>query len=416
MEISTAKTSRIEVVDSLRGFAIMAILLVHNVDHFFFPEFPTHSSHWLSVLDQLTVKFIFTLFSGKTYAIFTMLFGFTFYIQHNNQKKNGNDFGYRFLWRMLLLAVFAVFNAAFFPAGDVLMLFVYVSLVLFICRNWPDKAVLLLIIILLLQPVEWIHFVLSRFNPAYQLPDFGAVSLHQQIIENTKNGSFFDFILLNATLGQKVSLLWALGSGRFLQAAGLFLLGFYIGRKQFFVNTPGNLRFWRRVLIISSLSFILFFIIKKLLLQSDPMTQQTVGIIFDIWYKLALTFVLIASFVLLYEKRFFRKRVSGLRFYGKMSLTNYVSQSIFGALIYFPIGLYLAPYCGRTFSLLIGIAVFSLQMMFSRFWLSKHKQGPLEWIWHKWTWINFSKKAVTNQLSPDRQSVAPQNKTPETLR
>ena len=118
--------------------------------------------------------------------------------------------------------------------------------------------------------------------------------------------------------------------------------------------------------------------------------------------------------MLLYEKRFFRKRLSGLRFYGKMSLTNYVSQSIFGALIYFPIGLYLAPYCGRTFSLVIGIAVFSLQMMFSRFWLSKHKQGPLEGIWHKWTWINFSKKDVTNQLSPDRQPVAPQDKTPGT--
>ena len=38
MEISTGKTSRIEVVDSLRGFAIMAILLVHNVDHFFFTD------------------------------------------------------------------------------------------------------------------------------------------------------------------------------------------------------------------------------------------------------------------------------------------------------------------------------------------------------------------------------------------
>lgn len=92
MEISTVKTSRIEVVDSLRGFAIMAILLVHNVDHFFFPEFPVQTSPWLNLLDQLTVKTIFTLFSGKTYAIFTMLFGFTFYIQHTNQKKKREGF------------------------------------------------------------------------------------------------------------------------------------------------------------------------------------------------------------------------------------------------------------------------------------------------------------------------------------
>ena len=389
MEISTAKTNRIEVVDSLRGFAIMAILLVHNVDHFFFPEFPISSPHWLNVLDQISVKVIFNLFSGKTYAIFTMLFGFTFYIQHNNQKKKGKDFGYRFLWRMILLAVFALFNAAFFPAGDVLMLFVYVSPILFICRNWPDKAVLVLIIILLLQPVEWVQFIVSRFDPSYQLPDFGAVSLHQQVVESSKNGNFFDFIRVNTTLGLKVSLLWALGSGRFLQAAGLFLLGFYIGRKQFFISSPDNSRFWKRVLAVSSVFYIVFYILKKLLVQTEPMTQQTVGTIFDIWYKLAFTFVLIALFVLLYEKDFFRKRVSGLRFYGKMSLTNYVSQSIFGVLIYFPIGLHLAPNCGRTLSLLIGIAVFSLQIILSKWWLSKHRQGPLEGIWHKWTWINF---------------------------
>lgn len=407
MEISTVKTSRIEVVDSLRGFAIMAILLVHNVDHFFFPEFPVQTSPWLNLLDQLTVKTIFTLFSGKTYAIFTMLFGFTFYIQHTNQKKKGKDFGYRFLWRMLLLALFAVFNSAFFPAGDVLMLFVYVSLILFICRNWSDRAVLALIIILMLQPVEWTHYVLSRINPAHQLPDFGAVSLHQQVVETTKNGSFFDFLRVNVTVGMKVSLMWALGSGRFLQAAGLFLLGFYIGRKQLFINTQENLQIWRRILLVSSLSFILFFLIKRMLLQSDPMTQQTAGLIFDIWYKLSLTFVLVASFVLLYEKRFFRDRVSGLRFYGKMSLTNYVSQSLFGALIYFPVGLYLAPYCGRTFSLLIGIAIFSFQMIFSRFWLSKHKQGPLETIWHRWTWINFGKGEETSGLPLTESRLSP---------
>ena len=30
-----SKTPRIEVVDALRGFAVMAILLVHNLEHFY---------------------------------------------------------------------------------------------------------------------------------------------------------------------------------------------------------------------------------------------------------------------------------------------------------------------------------------------------------------------------------------------
>lgn len=34
------KTPRIEVVDALRGFAVMAILLVHSLEHFIFPVYP----------------------------------------------------------------------------------------------------------------------------------------------------------------------------------------------------------------------------------------------------------------------------------------------------------------------------------------------------------------------------------------
>lgn len=34
------KLPRVEVVDALRGFAVMAILLVHSLEHFIFPVYP----------------------------------------------------------------------------------------------------------------------------------------------------------------------------------------------------------------------------------------------------------------------------------------------------------------------------------------------------------------------------------------
>ena len=159
MEQLLKKNPRIEVVDALCGFAVMAIILVHNLEHFIFPIYPTDSPTWLNVLDQGVFNAVFSLFAGKAYAIFALLFGFTFYIQSNNQKRQGKDFGYRFLWRLVLLAGFATLNAAFFPAGDVLLLFVVVGLVLFLTRNWSDKAILVTSIIFLLQPVEWYHYV-----------------------------------------------------------------------------------------------------------------------------------------------------------------------------------------------------------------------------------------------------------------
>lgn len=388
MEQPIGKTPRIEVVDALRGFAVMAIILVHNLEHFIFPVYPTDSPTWLNILDQGVFHTTFALFAGKAYAIFALLFGFTFYIQSNNQKKQGKDFGYRFLWRLVLLAVFATLNAAFFPAGDVLQLFVVVGLVLFLTRNWSDKAILITAVFFLLQPIEWYHYIANLINPAHQLPDLKVGAMYAEVAESTQSGSFRQFIECNISLGQKASLLWAVNAGRFLQTAGLFLLGFYIGRKQLFASTEKNFRFWIKVLIIGAISFAPLYALKDLIMgNNNTMVQQTVGTVFDMWQKFAFTFVLIASFVLLYQKDKFSKAVSNLRFYGKMSLTNYITQSIIGAVIYFPFGLYLAPHCGYTVSLLIGISTFLLQVKFCKWWLGKHKQGPLEYIWHKWTWI-----------------------------
>ena len=387
MEQLLKKNPRIEVVDALRGFAVMAIILVHNLEHFIFPVYPTDSPTWLNVLDQGVFNAVFSLFAGKAYAIFALLFGFTFYIQSNNQKRQGKDFGYRFLWRLVLLAGFATLNAAFFPAGDVLLLFVVVGLVLFLTRNWSDKAILVTSIIFLLQPVEWYHYVANLLNPAHQLPDLKVGEMYAEVAAYTKAGNFGDFIWGNITLGQKASLLWAVNAGRFFQTAGLFLLGFYIGRKQLFVASEQNLRLWVKILIISAVLFAPLYTLKELIMGNEGIIPQTAGTAFDMWQKLAFTLVLVASFVLLYQSERFRKLVGNLRFYGKMSLTNYITQSIIGALIYFPFGLYLAPYCGYTISLLIGIFTFFLQVRFCKWWLSDHKQGPLERIWHQWTWL-----------------------------
>lgn len=385
------KNPRIEVVDALRGFAVMAIILVHNLEHFIFPVYPTDSPGWLNTIDQGVLNSIFTLFAGKAYAIFALLFGFTFYIQTNNQKKQGKDFGYRFLWRLVLLVGFATLNAAFFPAGDVLLLFAVIGLVLFVTRNWSDKAILIAAVICLLQPIEWYHYIANLVNPAHQLPDLKVGEMYAEVAEYTKAGNFWDFILGNITLGQKASLLWAVNAGRFFQTAGLFLLGFYIGRKELFASSEKNLRFWVKTLIVSAITFAPLYTLKELIMQSTAVVQQSVGTVFDMWQKLAFTLVLVASFILLYQSKKFSNAIGSLRFYGKMSLTNYITQSILGAIIYFPIGLYLAPYCGYTISLLIGLFTFLLQVKFCQWWLSGHKQGPLEYIWHKWTWIGTDK-------------------------
>ena len=388
------RSTRIEVVDALRGFAVMAILLVHSLEHFIFSVYPEASSQpqWLNTLDDTVFSIIFTLFAGKSYAIFALLFGFTFYIQYNNQQNKGKDFGPRFLWRMILLLAFATLNAAFFPAGDVLLLFAIVSIFLFAVRKWSNTTILITAIIFLLQPIEWFHYFASNIIPNYSIPDLNVGEMYAAISKNTKEGTFGEFIVKNITLGQKASLFWAIGAGRFLQTAGLFLLGYLIGRKKLFLNSVENTHFWVKALIVSAILFAPISALADIFLNDDSkIISSSIGVILDMWQKFAFTFVLISAFVLAFYHTAFKDKTKNLQLYGKMSLTNYIIQSIGGALIYFPFGLYLAPYCGYTASLLIGILFFILQIQFCKWWLKSHKQGPLEYIWHKWTWLNSTK-------------------------
>lgn len=83
----------------------------------------------------------------------------------------------------------------------------------------------------------------------------------------------------------------------------------------------------------------------------------------------------IFSFILLCHKERVKKAVSTLQLYGKMSLTNYITQSVVGTVIYFPFVFYLALYCGYAASYLIEFTLFGSQIWLCKWWLTKHKQG-----------------------------------------
>lgn len=72
------KLPRVEVVDALRGFAVMAILLVHSLEHFIFPVYPVDQPAWLNILNDGVFNVTFTLLAGKSYAIFALLFDLHF--------------------------------------------------------------------------------------------------------------------------------------------------------------------------------------------------------------------------------------------------------------------------------------------------------------------------------------------------
>ena len=388
------KLSRVDVVDALRGLAVTAILLIHSVEHFIYPVYPDKAlqPEWLVTLDSLVFNVIFSLIAGKGYSIFALLFGFTFYIQFINQQNKGYDFRGRFIWRLLILSAFATINAAFFPGGDVLLLFVITGFSLPLVCKMSNKAILIIALICLLQPIELFHFISTLLNESYAIPSLNVGGLYEIVQEGVKRGNWKTFLLENISTGQEASLLWAIGSGRFVQTIGLFLLGFLLSRKNLFVNSRENTQFWIKALIISSILFGLLYPLKVEWYDNvkNTMLKSSIGTALDMWQKLAFTLVILSSFITAYYNSSFKTILSKLKVYGRMSLTNYISQSIIGAFIFFPIGLNLSPYLGYSASLIVGIFIFIFQLYLNHKWFQSYKQGPLEKIWHKATWIGHT--------------------------
>lgn len=384
------KAVRIDVVDALRGFAIMCIVILHNMEHFEFYYYPEQLPEWMKIMDAHLLSTAYFLFGGKSYAIFAILFGFSFYIQNDNQNKKGNDFRLRFFWRMMLLLVFGFVNTAFYQ-GDILTLYAILGLILIPVCNLSNKTVFIIAVFLLLQPMEWGKFLYLTFNPEFIPTPNLSESYYKEVAEYMANGGFWDYMIGDVTLGKTASVLWSWENGRFFQAPALFMFGMLMGRKQLFGNTSENILFWKKALKIAILTFIPLYLI--VLNLPDFITNKyaltRLLVIISSWSNFAFMVVLASSFVLLFYREKTNKILSKLIPFGKMSLSNYIIQSIIGSTLYYKYGFGLYQYTGATICLFIGIVLFLLNLAFCKWWLKTHKQGPLEYIWHKATWIKL---------------------------
>jgi uncharacterized protein len=386
--MSESSSPRLHVVDALRGFAIVSIMLLHNIEHFDFYFTPAGQPNWLIGLNQGIWDALFFLFGGKSYAIFALLFGLTFFIQSDNQAKRGKDFRGRFAWRLLLLLGFGLINSAFYQ-GDILTVYAILGFALIPVAKLSNKTVFWIALVLMLQPVEWINFLVGLQHPEVKMVNPASWVFFAKVGDYIPGDSIVKTWIGNLTNGKIAVLLWAWEAGRIFQTISIFMLGMLAGRKKLFVSSDVTNRFWRKTLLIAIVSFIPLFIIKNGLpnwMASEAVRRPLITIV-STWSNLAFMLVLVSLFFIAYQK-FSGLILNIFTSFGKMSMSNYIMQSILGSFIYYGFGLGLYKYTGATLCLLIGISLAIVQGIFSNRWMKNHRQGPLETIWHKLTWIN----------------------------
>lgn len=390
---------RLEVVDALRGFALLAIVLLHNLEHYNIFTAQHSEPAWLTSLGRWLTDSIYFIFAGKAYATFSLLFGFSFYIQMRNARRRGYDFRMRFAWRMLLLLGFSQLHALFYN-GDILLLYAVCGLILIPASGWSNRTVAIVAAILMLQPYCWGKIVYAMFNPEYIDNNSLFIQYAASAEQVGRTGNIWQTLANNIWNGQLYSNFWQVEAGRLFQTPALFLLGMLAGRLELFVDSTRSRRFWLRALTAAVVAAIPLYCLKTFV----PPHIENITILsyyciaIPMLFNFAFMTALVAGFTLLWYSKS-SHGYAAQRFiipYGKMSLTNYIGQSIIGVFIYYHWGLNLWDSVGAAGSTAIAIGIFILQLAYSRAWLRTHRQGPLEWLWKKGTWLLSDRDTTKN--------------------
>ena len=213
---STKPNTRIDVADILRGIAIAGIILIHFLEHMNFFLFPEPKNEFWASINTAVWDSTFFLLAGKMYAIFAMLFGLSFYIQHDNQAQKGIDFRPRFIWRMILLMLFGLFDLLFYN-GDILFLYAVCGLLIIPLIRASNKVIWFFLILMLMQPVELVYLIMGLIDPSTSVLDLGSSNYYGALIWSQSEGNIIDVAIAGIKYGLPANFLWAIENGRMTQ-------------------------------------------------------------------------------------------------------------------------------------------------------------------------------------------------------
>ena len=310
--------------------------------------------------------------------------------------RGGEYFGGRFFWRLLLLLGIGYVHSLFY-GGDILTIYAILGIFLIPFYRVNNKWILGLTALLFLGIGRYIVFYFTQGANVFPGMDFTPDSQDVQAYYNIlKEGSLMDVFSYNGYQGHINKANFQLGVfGRGYITLGFFFLGLFVGRLGFFEAYQDRRKWVKRTWIVG---LILFLVSGGLM----ALTFGSMGgnVTFDQWIamfgltafdlnNIAMTFIILSVFVILYKRSGARKWLSKFAPYGRMALSNYFFQSIIGTAILFGWGMGYLGELRNVYTFGIGIVIIIVQMAISSWWLKKFRYGPLEWLWRSATFLRI---------------------------
>ena len=397
--LSPVKPSeRYVILDALRGFALIGICLAN------YPEFSLYTFQPADVaaampsagIDRIVRFLQYVFVDGKFYTLFSLLFGmgFSIIISHAAQRGPG---GFKLFYRrMAVLLLIGFVHLMFIWSGDILMLYALMGMVLPLFRHVGDAGLLKWAAFFLLLPVA-VDTTTSLTGVSLSAPAVRAQWHYCRMYGITEEN--FGYWLRDADSYREVFQFLVQGAlvrvqefvegNRYFKVMGLFILGFYIGRRKLYADMAAHKSLLRRTAAIGfAVGFPLSAVYAWSAVNGHPLGTACHSVLYLISvYPMGLAYM--SAICLLYLKGKDARIWRWLAAPGRMALTNYIGQSVVGMLLFYGIGLGLGASVGLATTELIAFGVFVLQAALSLVWLKYCQFGPLEWIWRM---LNYGKK------------------------
>ncbi|MDX8045622.1 DUF418 domain-containing protein [Gracilibacillus sp. S3-1-1] len=381
------QTNRISLIDAIRGFSLLGIL-VANLLIFQYGIYGKDEIALfdVSAFDLAGYHFIKIFIEHSFMPIFAFVFGYSLILMTDKLTERGLPVKRYLFRRFLALIVFGYLHSYFLWEGDILLSYGLIGLFLLVFVKRKAKTILIWFVIFMSLFILLIG--IGSIETEEEMEWYDAEAMNSYVttsIDIYQGGTYQeikDFRLNEDPLAlEDEELLVTLLLMPIVQLP-IFLLGIYAAKKEWLQQSKQNKSRYKHAF--------LWLLPIGLMMKLTPYVTSYVDFTEIGGIVLAIGYIFLFGYLyMMYQDSVL---VRAFEQVGKLSLTNYIMQTVVCTFVFYGYGLGLFAQLGIGFAVCFGIVLFSLQVIFSKWYMNHFKQGPLERVMKVFVYLSFKSR------------------------
>lgn len=402
-------STRIRLIDGLRGFSLAGILMA-NMLAFQYGVYGQNELQLFGVesVDLALYSLLKIIVVGSFMPIFAFMFGFGLIKLTESLQSRSLRPKCHLSRRFLLLFGIGLLHMSYVWEGDILAFYGVLGFFLLMFLNRKPKTLLIWAIMLLvvagISGLPASNPMNPLANPTPQMESY--ILQSKEIYGSGSYAEIKDFNNHGDPFGDEVNPAMILLLLVFtpMMTIPMFLLGMHAARVGTF-DDPQSMRqvYVRRAKLLIPVGLVLkaYSVIVQHFRGGEEWFAIGIG---EAIGGTLLALGYIYAFALLYSTGSRMNLLRRFEAVGRLSMTNYLMQSVICTLIFYGYGLGLFGRAGVFVGVLIALAVYGLQLWISPLYLTRFRSGPVEHILRIWTYLSWKGQPRKNKKVANKTS------------